>query len=300
MKKIILAGATGNLGGMVARELLSIPNTTVSCLVRRESEETKVLSKLGATIHLVDFNDVKKLKSVCKEAYSIVSALQGDESVILDTQLNLFEVANEVKASRFFSSDFSSDFFHLNYGDNWFLDLRKKFAEKASQQTGNTQLVHTLNGSFLDMNVLFGFLGAFDLKNKTVNYWGEGNMKMDFTTYGDTARYTALAAVSENDVPAKFTIAGDQLTFHELVEVVNSKVKTAYKKERLGTLDDLDNEISKRINANSTNIYSFIPLMYYRAMLNGKGALSNLKNSLFTEFRPKTVKEYITENAHHF
>jgi hypothetical protein len=76
--------------------------------------------------------------------------------------------------------------------------------------------VHVLNGCFLDRGVWFGLLGAFDLQKGEAYLRGDGNEKMDFTTYADTAAYTTEAAVDDHTLPDEFCVAGESLTFHAL------------------------------------------------------------------------------------
>ena len=63
---IVLAGATGNLGGRIARALLE-RGASVTALVRHYSDPEKVaeLRKRGAAIAEVDFNSVPELSAAC-------------------------------------------------------------------------------------------------------------------------------------------------------------------------------------------------------------------------------------------
>jgi hypothetical protein len=54
---------------------------------------------------------------------------------------------------------------------------------------------------FLDRRVLFGFLGAINLQKREAYVWGDGDAEMQFTTYEDTAAYTAAAALDDRSVP---------------------------------------------------------------------------------------------------
>ena len=59
---IVLAGATGNLGGRIAGAQLA-RGTTVRTLVRRSAgpEKLELLRKLGATVAVVNFSSVSEL-----------------------------------------------------------------------------------------------------------------------------------------------------------------------------------------------------------------------------------------------
>ena len=45
---------------------------------------------------------------------------------------------------------------------------------------------------------------------------------MQFTTYDDTAAYTAAAALDDQPVPDKLFVAGDSLSFDRLVKEVGA------------------------------------------------------------------------------
>ena len=79
-----------------------------------------------------------------------------------------------------------------------------------------------LNGGFLDRGVLFGFIRVIDFEKQTAYVWGDGKQLMDWTTYADTARYTAEVAVDERPVPRVFSVAGDVLDFEGLVRAYES------------------------------------------------------------------------------
>ncbi len=86
-KLIVLAGATGNLGGRIARALLQ-RGAGVIALVRDGSAPSKIeeLRTLGATIAEVDFSNLAAVTSACSGASCVVSALSGLREVIVDSQ----------------------------------------------------------------------------------------------------------------------------------------------------------------------------------------------------------------------
>lgn len=63
--------------------------------------------------------------------------------------------------------------------------------------------------------------------------------------------------------------------------------------KKLGTLADLDAEIARRLQAEPDNLYAWLPLMYWRGMLNGKGKLGPLMNAQYPAIEPTGVREYV-------
>ncbi|QRN96648.1 NmrA family NAD(P)-binding protein [Archangium violaceum] len=297
-KTVLLVGASGALGGMIARALLEKPGVIPRCLVRPGSR-AKLADLEAAGVRLVEgdlgADSEAALAAACSGVWSVVSAVQGGPDVIIDGQLRLLRAAIAARARRFIPSDYALDYFNLAEGENISTDWRRQFARAADEQTAGTglEVVHVLNGCFLDRRVLFGFLGMIDLDKGTARYWGDGDRPMDFTTYADTARYTAEAAVDPEPLPSRFNVAGETLDFHQLVRAYQEASGRTLKLERLGSLEELDKELARRWQAEPGNMSSWLPLMFSRAMLNGKGRLGKLVNARYPHIHPATVREYV-------
>lgn len=183
--------------------------------------------------------------------------------------------------------------FSLDDGENINTDDRLAFAREAEAARGTVEVVHINIGAFLDRRVLFGFLGAFDLEVGQAYLWGDGHAAMDFTTYEDTTRFTAEVALDEEQVPAVFEVAGDTLTFHELVKAYEETSGKSITVVQKGSLADLDREIERRRQAEPQNVFAWLPLMYWRGMLSGKGKLLAIANDRYPSIRPLTVRDYV-------
>jgi hypothetical protein len=118
---------------------------------------------------------------------------------------------------------------------------------------------------------------------------------MDWTTFADTARYTAEVAVDERPVPGKFSVAGDVLDFHAIVRAYEWGSGKKLRVERLGSLEDLDARIEALRKAAPANMRAWLPLMYYRSVLNGEGKLDRLMNDRYPAIRPTTVRDYVAQ-----
>lgn len=286
VKTILLVGATGNLGGLIARALL-LKGAKLRLLVRPGSRD-KLPADIASASEIVEDN-ISSFDGV----YTVISAVQGGPETIVETQLKFLRSAREAGVRRFIPSSFSFNFFGLGESENFNSDWRRDFARRAEGERGTVEVVHVLNGCFLDMGVLFGFLGAFDHKKSEAYLWGDGNNKMEFTTYADTAAYTAEAALANGSLPREFFVAGDSLTFHELVNETAAGIGQEITVKKLGTLVDLDNEIARRLQEEPSNMFSWLPLMYWRGMLNGKGKLGSLFNAQYPEIHPIGVRQYV-------
>jgi NAD(P)-dependent dehydrogenase (short-subunit alcohol dehydrogenase family) len=195
---IVVAGASGNLGGRIAKALLE-RGATVRALVRPGTPPDRIerLRALGVAIATVDLSSGSDLTPACSGASCVVSALQGLRNVIVEGQSALLDAAIEAGVPRFIPSDYSIDFTRLPPGENRNLDLRREFHRRL--ETTSMSATTIFNGAFADM--LTGRMPLILFKRKRVIYWGDADQRMDFTTMNDTAAFTASAAL---DPPLAF------------------------------------------------------------------------------------------------
>ena len=128
---IVVAGATGNLGGRIARALVE-QGVGVKALVRHGTAQHKLdrLREIGVTIASVDLRSPSQVTPACSRASCVVSALQGLRDAIVETQTVLLDAAIDSDVPRFIPSDFSIDFTRFPPGENRNLDLRRDFHKR--------------------------------------------------------------------------------------------------------------------------------------------------------------------------
>jgi len=295
---VLVVGASGALGGMIARELLAKPGVTVRCLVRKDSRQ-KLASLEAAGAQVIE-GDLAAgfetaLARACEGVFSVVSAVQGGPDVIIDGQLRLVRAALGAGVRRFIPSDYSYDVLSLPEGVNINSDWRRQFALAAQKEAaGRLELVHVMQGMFAARNV-FGFTGVIDVEKGVAGYWGDGNMPVDLTTYEDTALYTAEAAVDPEPLPNRFCIRGDLLTFHEMVRTYQEATGRKLTVQHHGALEDLRAELERRRKAEPQNVYSWLPLMYLRGIFEGQARLGPVINSRYPHIRPASLKQAIEQ-----
>ena len=214
---IVVAGASGDLGGRIASALLE-RDATVRALVRHSTLPDKVerLRKLGAAVTPVDLYSASEAMSACEGAACVVSALAGLRDVIVEAQTLLLFACVSAGVPRFIPSDYSIDFTKCRAGENRNLDLRREFHTRLDKAPISATTV--FNGAFAEL--LTGQMPMISFRLRRVLYWGDGDQRLDFTTKGDTAAFTASAALDPS-TPRFLRIAGDQLSARELATVVS-------------------------------------------------------------------------------
>lgn len=245
---LIVAGATGDLGGCIVNALHQ-RGATVRALVRPETDQAKVdnLTHLGVDVWRVEFTDPAALTRACEGGSCVVSALAGLREVIVDAQTQLLNAAVAAGVPRFIPSDFASDYTQQAPGLNRNFDLRRAFQARLDQAP--IAATSILNGTFGE--ILTYNIPLLDSKQQQVGYWEDADWKIDSTTMDDTAAFTAAAAL-DPATPRFLRIASFQVSPRELLALADAAGKGRFDLVRLGSRADLTAAIQHARAANPT------------------------------------------------
>jgi nucleoside-diphosphate-sugar epimerase len=287
---IIVAGATGNLGGKIVTHLISL-GATVIVIIRKNTDQQKVetLIKKGATIKQVAEWNVESIASICEGATCVISALSGLKEVIIDAQTILLDAAVKVGVPRFIPSDYSLDFTPFNDGENRNLDWRRTFHQILEKR--NIAATTIFNGAFADM--LTGQMPLLLFKQKLVLHWGNADHPMCFTSIDNTAEYTAHVAL-DNTTPRFLHIAGDIKSPRELQAIISKIEGNKYKIFKAGGLGFLSTmiKIVRFMSGGENELYPpWQGMQYMRNMIDERAKLPKLDNN-----RYPTIKWTSTED----
>ena len=290
---IIVAGATGNLGGRIVKALRE-KGASVRALVRRKAAPDKVerLRSMGAGITEIDFNNPAEIKDACAGGSCVVSALSGLRDVIVDAQTALLEAAVMAGVPRFIPSDYSIDFTKFPAGLNRNLDLRREFHGRLDKASIAATTI--FNGAFAEM--LTGQMPLILFKYKRVLYWGNADQRMDFTTMDDTAAYTASAAL-DTSTPRFLRIAGDQKSARELAVVAAEVTGERFRLLRPGGLWMLAAfiKIGRAFSPGGNELYpAWQGMQYMHNMLEGRAKLAPIDNDRYPHPRWTTAKDVLS------
>lgn len=299
-KLIVVVGATGKLGRLVTDALLAHQGVRVRALVR-DPQKPEAAAMRSKGVEIVGFDAVTASESekeaAVSGAYALVSTLQGGADVIVEAQYALLRAAKRGGARRFVPSDYSYNIFTLPEGININSDWRRALAVAAKQEATNSfEVVHVMQGIFADAYVL-GFLGVLDSERGIIRYWGDGKTPIDWTTWEDTARFTAAAAVDERSVPEHLFVSGSRLDIFAFGEAWETGHRRKPTFECLGSLADLDRETARRLKAEPGNMYAWLPLMYARGVFGGQALLGPSENGRFPDIQPESLPQAIARGA---
>jgi nucleoside-diphosphate-sugar epimerase len=289
---IAIAGATGGLGGRVTRGVLQ-RGGSVRALIRINCDPDKVeaLRKQGATIVEVDFSNLPELTKACQGVSCVVSALSGLRDIIVEMQTSLLSAAVDAGVPRFIPSDYSIDFTRLPSGTNRNLDLRREFQERLDKAP--IAATSILNGMFT--HLLTGEAPVILFKFKRVLYWADADQLLDFTTWDDTAEFTAAAAL-DSSTPRFLRIAGDQISARGLAEVASQVTNEKFRLFRAGGLGSLGLmiKLARSVSPQRDAIYpAWQGMQYMRDMFSGRAKLEPLDNERYPGMRWTSVRDVL-------
>ena len=287
--KIIIAGATGHLGGLIANCLLQ-GGVRVTALVRRGTApvQAAALKERGADVIEVDYGNEAGLARACEGGSCVVSALSGLREVIVNAQTALLNAAVKAGVPRFIPSDFSIDYTKLPAGSNRNLDLRREFSERLNKAP--IKATSILNGMFADL--LTGQAPVVLSGLKRVVYWGNADQPMDFTTIADTAAFTAAAALDPS-TPRFLRIAGEVASARDLKRIAGEAKGHDFNLFRAGGLGRLQSiiKITRFLFPAKKEVFpAWQGMQYMHNMFTGLPKLTPLDNDRYPNLRWTALK----------
>lgn len=215
---ILVAGATGFLGGEVVR-LLRAAGKPVRAMVRATSDEAKkaALEAGGATLVAADLKDRAALEAACRGAEAVISTAsstlsrqEGDsvESVDRDGQLALVDAAAAAGVKHFVFVSFAP------VGVDFALQRAKRAVEARVRESGMT---YTILQPTDFMEVWLSPAVGFDAANGKARVFGAGDQPRSFVSLGDVARFCVAAIDAPGARNETLTLSGTTTSYREVV-----------------------------------------------------------------------------------
>ena len=291
---IVIAGATGNLGGKIIDALLK-KGGSIQAIVRDETDEQKIilLKSKGVSVVKINFQNTADIAKACEGASCIVSALAGLKDVIVDTQTKILDAAVLAKVPRFIPSDYCTDFTKLVVGNNINLDTRRNFHDYINKQP--IKVTSIFNGAFMELTT--GAMPLIMSKKSKILCWGNPDIKMDFTTTFNIAEYAANAAMDAN-APRYLQIAGESISANNIKILLSELDNKPYALLRPGGIGLFNFVIgvAKFLDFKKTDLYpAWQGMQYMRDMMEGRAELTTHDNNRY-QMDWTNLKQYLLAN----
>lgn len=290
---VLVAGATGDLGGRIVRALRQ-HDTVVRVLTRSNSSSAadRLAAEDGVEVVRADYGDHAALTSALRGVDVVVSAVSGTRPVIVDAQRALLAAAVEAGVARFIPSDYAADYRSITPGTNRNFELRREFA--ADLDAAPIRATSILNGAFTDMLTGQAPLILFD--RRRVLFWSSADQVLDFTTKDDVARTTALVAL-DPAAPRVVEVAGDRVTSRSVADTMSRLTGTPFRLQWAGTAGTLSamarvgRQLSKA--GDDEPFPAWQGMQYFVSMFSGEAELRHVDNDRYGAQEWTTVRDVL-------
>ncbi|MDY0892146.1 NmrA family NAD(P)-binding protein [Frigoribacterium sp. CFBP9030] len=292
---LLVAGATGDLGRRIVRELLE-HDVHLRVLTRPGSDTAATLFGADDRIDVVtaDYTDHAGLAAAVSGVEVVVSAVSGVRPVIVDAQRALLAAAVVAGVPRFIPSDYSADYRRISPGTNRNFELRREFA--ADVDAAPIQATSILNGMFTDL--LTGDAPMILFDRRRVLFWSSADQVLDFTTKDDVARITALAAL-DPQAPRVVEVAGSQVSAREVAATMTELTGTPFKLLWAGTTGTLSamSSIGRRLSKSGDETFpAWQGMQYFVSMFSGQAQLHHVDDDRYGPHRWTTVRDVLEQH----
>ncbi|MBF0722322.1 NmrA family NAD(P)-binding protein [Sanguibacter inulinus] len=289
---VLVAGATGDLGRRIVRELLGL-DAQVRVLTRPGSSAAGDLFGGDGRVEVAAaaYSDHAALTAALAGADVVVSAVSGTRPVIVDAQRALLRAAVAAGVPRFVPSDYSADYRRISPGSNRNFELRRELA--AEVDAAPVRATSVLNGMFAELlldeapMILFG--------RRRVLFWSSADQVLDFTTKDDVARATALTAL-DDDAPRVLEIAGSSISARDLAQTLSELTGTPFRLQWAGTTRTLSAmaAVGRRLSRGPEETFpAWQGMQYFVSMFSGEAQLRHVDNERFGPHDWTTVRDVL-------
>ncbi|NII52066.1 NmrA family NAD(P)-binding protein [Frigoribacterium endophyticum] len=288
---VLLAGATGDLGQRILRELLT-HDARVRVLTRPGSRSAAALDADDRVdVVVAAYGDHDALTEAVRGVDVVVSAVSGTRSVIVDAQRALLAATVAAGVPRFVPSDWSADYRSIDVGSNRNFELRREFA--ADVDAAPVRATSVLNGMFAEL--LTGDAPLILFGRHKVLYWSSPDQVLDFTTKDDVARVAALVAL-DPDAPRVVEVAGSRMTAREIASTMTELTGEPFGLQWAGTTATLSamSKVGRRLSKDPDEAFpAWQGMQYFVNMFSGQAQLRHVDNDRFGAHEWTTVRDVL-------
>lgn len=293
---VLVAGATGDIGGRIVRELLH-HHTRVRVLTRpgRGAAQRMYGSDGRVDIAAADYTDPTALAAALSGVDTVISAVNGTRPVVIHAQRALLTASVDAGVRRFIPSDYSADYRQIVRGSNRNFELRREFAGHVDAAPITATSV--LNGAFTDM--LTGQAPMISFKHHLVRFWSSPDQILDFTTKDDTARITALVGLDEN-APRVVEVAGDRVTARAIAQTMSELTGNRFRLLWAGTTGTLSimAKVGRRLSQDPDDTFpAWQGMQYFVSMFSGQAQLHHVDNDRYGPQTWTTVRDVLAAHV---
>jgi uncharacterized protein YbjT (DUF2867 family) len=294
MKKVLIAGATGNLGPHLIREL-SKQGHQVSALVRTETlqnqDKMRALREAGVNIIEGDLGAPASLTRACAGQDIVVSAVGAGQIM---QQVELARAAHAAGVQRFIPSEFGVDPFAAA-SDSCDLFQVKVKAQEEIKKIGIAMTPIYTNGFMEFWATGLGQLGPTTPPD-TVQQYGDGDKEAYMVSLPDIARYVHAIIEDPTSANKELTIQSEKISQNELIDLWEQISGKTVKKTPVSA-EEMDKVIDSSTTPDTMMQRTFTQL-HRSVWIRGEGNIhrENVVNAveLYPAIKPIGFRDYLS------
>jgi len=292
----LVAGATGDLGHRIVRELLA-RDVRVRVLTRPGGGAASARFGDDPRVDVVTagYDDHESLTAAVSGADVVVSAVSGTRPVIVDAQRALLAATVAAGVPRFIPSDYSADYRRITPGTNRNFDLRREFA--AEVDAAPVRATSILTGMFAEL--LTGDAPMILSGRRLVLFWSSADQVLDFTTKDDVARVTALA-VLDDGAPRVVEMAGDHLSARDVARIMTEVTGASHRVQWAGTAGTLSvmSRIGRLLSTDRDATFpAWQGMQYFVSMFSGEAQLRHVDDERYGVLEWTRVRDVLAAHV---
>jgi nucleoside-diphosphate-sugar epimerase len=152
------------------------------------------------------------------------------------------------------------------------------------------EVVHILNGAFMDMMLDPSTAGIVDVKSGTARLWGSGDEPFNLTTVDDTAQFTAKIATDTAELEGVRMVSGAETSFNAIIAKTEELTGRSFTRNVMGDADDL----RRMTAAAADDPWSVIMQWYFLSMITVP-AFAVTENNRYPDLELTSLDDYLTE-----
>jgi uncharacterized protein YbjT (DUF2867 family) len=294
MKKILIAGATGNLGPHLVKEL-TLQGHRVNALIRPETmkNDQKMCLLREAGVHIIegDLNDPASLAKACEGQEVVISAVGAGQIML---QVELAKAAKTAGVKRFIPSEFGVDPFAASL-DSCDLFNLKAAAQKQIRDIGIPLTPIYTNGFMEFWATGLGQLGPTSPPAK-VQLFSDGTKDAYMVALPDIARYVNAIVEDPSTVNRDISICAVKTN---QLDLINTWEQISGKKVVIQSVSSLElDQIIDNSQTSETVAQRIFTQLHRSVWIRGEGTSKREivleATRLYPEIKPQTLQDYFS------
>ncbi|KAF9352887.1 hypothetical protein BGX26_009325 [Mortierella sp. AD094] len=302
---ILIAGITGNLGQQLAKTALERGHSVRGLGRPPEKLNTELTSRLEKFITASAYYDVPALDRAMLGIDAVICAYAGRPELLLEGQLLLLRATERAGIKTFLAASWNADWRYLQFGAHENLNPFLSFRQQVST-TSTIKPIWILTGVLAEVffsvpghgNLSPEHHGIWDPTVKSVDIFGTGREKFDWTTEQDAAKFSiAILESPDAHLGGFYTVRSGCHSVREFKATYEKVRGTAVKVIEKGDLQVLESTaLQARIQGSPNKYHEYIGYFYQLYTINGTLALRNIDNDRFPDVRATSLEEFLQQH----